>query len=224
MNDFDIHLFREGRHFKLYEKLGSHIVVADGRKGTNFGVWAPNARKVSVIGNFNGWNSRLISFLQSWDGSGIWEGFIPGIGHGEVYKYHIESNYNGYSVEKGDPFAFMWEEPPRTASIVWDQKYSWGDHEWLDHRKKSAGKPKPFQYMKCIWVHGEESPEEGNRHLTYRELAAQLPAYLRNGLYTCRIYAGNGASLLWFMGIPGNRIFCTNQQVWFTPGFYVPDK
>ncbi len=179
MNDFDIHLFREGRHFKLYEKLGSHPVEVEGRKGTFFGVWAPNAREVSVIGNFNGWNSRLHKLFARWDGSGIWEGFIPDIGHGEAYKYHIESNLNNYRVEKGDPYAFMWEEPPRTASVIWDRKYAWDDRKWLKTRKETAGKPRPFSVYEMHLGSWQRCPEEGNRYLTYRELAARLPPYIK---------------------------------------------
>ncbi len=184
MNDFDIHLFREGRHFKLYEKLGSHIVNTDGLKGTYFGVWAPNARIVSVIGNFNGWNSGSHQLYNRGDGSGIWEGFIPGIGQGEVYKYHIESNFNDYSVEKGDPFAFMWEEPPRTASVIWDNKYVWNDHDWLSEREKTSGKPKPVSVYEMHLGSWQRKPEDGNRHLTYRELAALLPGYLKKQGFT----------------------------------------
>ena len=184
LNDFDIHLFREGRHFKLYEKLGSHVTVFDGRTGTYFGVWAPNAAKVSVIGNFNGWNPVSHQLFNRDDGSGIWEGFIPGIGHGEVYKYKIESNYNNYSVEKGDPFALMWEEAPRTASIVWDNKFSWTDNEWMKARKKKIDKPGPISVYEIHIGSWRRNPGEGNRYLTYGELAGPLPAYLKEMGYT----------------------------------------
>ncbi len=184
LNDFDIHLFREGRHFKLYEKLGSHITSLDGRPGTCFGVWSPNAAKVSVIGNFNGWNPSSHQLFNRGDGSGIWEGFIPDIGKGEVYKYKIESNYNNYSVEKGDPFAFMWEEPPRTASIVWDKNFSWSDAEWLRSRKRDKDKPKPFSVYEMHIGSWKRNPGEGNRYLTYLELADQLPGYLNDMGYT----------------------------------------
>lgn len=179
MNDFDIHIFKEGRHFKLYEKLGSHLAEVNNQKGTFFAVWAPNARSVSVIGNFNGWNPRSHHLFTRWDGSGIWEGFIPGVGHGEAYKYHIESNLNNYSVEKGDPYAFMWEQPPRTASLVWDKKYAWGDSAWMENRKETAGKPRPWSIYEMHLGSWRRCPEEGNRHLTYRELAAQLPEYIK---------------------------------------------
>ncbi len=184
MNDYDIHLFREGRHFKLYEKLGSHIAALNGRKGTFFGVWAPNARKVSVTGNFNGWNSGTHHLFNREDGSGIWEGFIPGVGHGEVYKYHIESSYNNYSVEKGDPYAFMWEEPPRTASVIWDKKFAWTDQGWMEKRKENPDKPKPFSVYEMHIGSWRRCPEEGNRYLTYRELAAQLPEYINEMGFT----------------------------------------
>ncbi len=184
MNDYDIHLFREGRHFNLYEKLGSHIVELNGCDGTFFGVWAPNAKKVSVIGDFNLWNSHSHELFNRGDGSGIWEGFIPDIGHGQIYKYHIESNLYHYSVEKGDPYAFMWEEPPRTGSVVWDKKFLWTDEKWLAERKKASGKPKPFSVYEIHLGSWQRCPEEGNRYLTYRELAARLPDYLREMGFT----------------------------------------
>jgi 1,4-alpha-glucan branching enzyme len=184
MSEFDVHLFREGRHFRLYEKLGSHPVEVDGHEGTFFGVWAPNAGKVSVKGNFNGWNSHSHGLLARGDGSGIWEGFIPGIGHGEVYKYHIESLLNNYTVEKGDPFAAMWEEPPRTASVIWDRKFAWNDQKWLKKRKGAAGKPQPISIYEMHLGSWRRNPEEGNRHLTYRELAAWLPGYVKEMGFT----------------------------------------
>ncbi|RQP08961.1 MAG: hypothetical protein EAS52_24345 [Parapedobacter sp.] len=115
--DFDVSLFQAGRHFKLYEKFGSHTFLRNGNGGTYFAVWAPNAESVSVVGNFNGWNPYSHTLYVRWDGSGIWEGYIPGVGVGELYKYHIRS-YQGEVLEKGDPFALQWERAPRTASIV----------------------------------------------------------------------------------------------------------
>jgi 1,4-alpha-glucan branching enzyme len=178
LNDYDIYLYKEGRHFKLYEKLGSHTVEFDGVRGTFFGVWAPNARKVSVIGNFNGWNTAMHLLYNRNDGSGIWEGFIPVIGHGEVYKYYIESAFNNTGIEKGDPYAFMWEEPPRTASVIWDKKFAWADQSWMDKRKNNQDKAKPLSVYEMHIGSWRRCPEEGNRHLSYRELAAQLPKYL----------------------------------------------
>jgi len=144
LTDLDIHLFREGKHYRLYEKLGSHLVEHLGVKGTYFSVWAPNGQNVSVIGNFNGWNRYAHPLEPRPDGSGIWEGFIPAIGHGEVYKYAITAP-SGHHLEKGDPFARRWENPPRTASIVWELDYKWKDKKWLNARKKKAGNPQPCQ-------------------------------------------------------------------------------
>jgi len=105
ITDYDVYLFRQGTHTRLYEKLGSHIAVSNGVKGTFFAVWAPNAEEVSVIGDFNGWMAGKNPLKARSDGSGIWEGFVPDLGHGDLYKYYIRSRYNNYSVEKGDPFA-----------------------------------------------------------------------------------------------------------------------
>ena len=126
----DIYLFREGSHFRLYEKLGAHLKTLDGIQGTHFAVWAPNAEKVSVIGDFNGWDPHSHQLGVRWDSSGIWEGFIPGLGNGSLYKYHIISKNRHLTFEKGDPFAFRWEVPPKTASVVWDLNYQWSDREW----------------------------------------------------------------------------------------------
>lgn len=177
-SDFDIHLFKEGRHYKLYEKMGSHPMEHKGIKGTYFAVWAPNAKKVSVVGNFNGWNRDAHVLGVRFDASGIWEGFIPELKQGEVYKYYIESSHNGYAVEKGDPYAFMWEEPPRTASIVWNNEFTWSDDEWMQKRKDSNHLQKPFSVYEMHIGSWRRKPEEGNRSLTYRELASELPAYL----------------------------------------------
>ncbi len=117
--EFDINLFKSGKHYRLYEKLGSHIIEVDGVKGTYFAVWAPSAKSISVIGNFNAWNADEHKLNVRWDASGIWEGFIPNIGKGEVYKYKIQSNNNDIWTEKADPFARFCEHRPNTASIIW---------------------------------------------------------------------------------------------------------
>ncbi len=179
LTDFDIHLFRAGKHYKLYEKLGSHIITHDGVQGTYFALWSPNAQAVSVIGNFNHWDRGRHSMYERPDGSGIWEAFIPGIGQGEVYKYYIQSRHNGYSVEKGDPYAFRWEEPPRTASVVWDIKYEWNDGIWMAERRINAKNPQPWSVYEVHLGSWKRAPESGNRPLTYRELADELPAYVK---------------------------------------------
>ena len=129
----DYYLFNEGTHLDLAAKLGSHPATADGVDGTIFAVWAPNAEAVSVVGDFNGWR-RSAHPLQPRGSSGIWEGFVPGVGRGARYKYHVVSRHAGYRADKADPFAFHDEVPPHTASIVWPLDYEWGDGEWMASR------------------------------------------------------------------------------------------
>jgi 1,4-alpha-glucan branching enzyme len=176
-SDDDIQLFKAGKHHRLFDKLGSHLVDQGGTKGIYFAVWAPNARQVSVIGNFNGWNRTTHPMSVRWDSSGIWECFIPGLGQAEYYKYFIES-HNGYQVEKGDPYAFHWETPPNTASVTWDLSYQWEDAAWMNDRKSANPLKKPLSIYEVhlgSWRRADK--EKPNEFLTYRELAAQLPAY-----------------------------------------------
>jgi len=128
----DIHLFREGTHGRLYQLLGCHL-APDG-EGARFGVWAPNAKKVSVVGEWNAWNAGTDRLSPRGDGSGIWEGEVAGVHHGDAYKYHIESNVAGVVLQKADPFAIASECPPATASRAWQLDYSWGDEQWLKSR------------------------------------------------------------------------------------------
>ncbi len=183
ITDFDVHLFREGRHYKLHEKLGSHVMKHKGEEGTYFALWAPNAEYVSVVGDFNGWNRGSHAMAARWDGSGIWECFVPHIGHGTKYKYFIQSKFNGYNVEKGDPFARHWETPPMTATVVWDASYQWNDTAWLEDRKKQSGEAQPYAVYEMHIGSWKRNPD-GNRFLTYRELAAELPAYIKWMGYT----------------------------------------
>ncbi len=181
LTELDIHLFREGKHFRLYDKLGSHVVEHNGEAGTYFAVWAPNGQNVSVIGNFNGWNRHAHPLTCRPDGSGIWEGFIPAIGHGEVYKYAITAP-SGRQLEKGDPFARRWENPPQTASVVWKLDYKWKDKKWMTARKKKAGKPQPYSLYE---VHpGSWKKYAIDRSLSYLEMADQLVAYVKEMNYT----------------------------------------
>ena len=122
----DLYLFNEGSHFRLYEKLGAHLIKRDNKKGTYFSVWAPDAEKIFVMGDFNEWD-KTSNPLQPKESSGIWEGFVPGVGKGDHYKFHIISRYNNYRVDKADPFAFFCETPPKTGSIVWDLDACGGD-------------------------------------------------------------------------------------------------
>ncbi|TLV02576.1 1,4-alpha-glucan branching protein GlgB [Dyadobacter luticola] len=173
---FDVELFKSGTHYHIYNKLGSHVAERDGEKGTFFAVWAPNAKEVSVIGNFNGWNRGSHTMQPRDDHSGIWETFIPGIGKGEYYKYFIRS-MNGYEVEKGDPYAIHWETPPNTGSIVWDAEYDWKDAAWLGERKSKPAMEKAISVYEVHIGSWRRVHEEEGHFMTYRELAAELPEY-----------------------------------------------
>src|SRR5262245_46045427 len=147
LTEQDIYLFREGTHYRAYEKLGAHPVTRGTdttRSGTHFGVWAPNAARVSVVGDFNDWNPESHPLDARADGSGIWAGFAPGVQPGALYKYHIVSKHRGYRVDKSDPFAFRCETPPRTASVVWDLGYEWGDDEWMGRRARANALDAPW--------------------------------------------------------------------------------
>jgi len=174
----DLYLFNEGTHLRLYERLGAHPRVVDGEAGTSFAVWAPNAERVAVIGDFNGWDPDRHP-LQPQGASGIWAGFIPGVGPGAVYKYRIHSRYHGYRVDKADPFAFYSERPPRTASIVWDLDYQWHDAAWLRARHQRNALDAPISVYEVHLGSWRRVPEEGNRPLTYRELAPLLADHVR---------------------------------------------
>ncbi len=184
LTDHDIYLFKEGSHAKLYQKFGAHLMIVGGERGVHFAVWAPNARSVSVMGDFNGWNRGSHLLAVRGDGSGIWEGFIPDIGSGALYKYHIISRNGPYAADKGDPFAFAWEPPPKTSSIVWDLDYAWHDAEWMAHRKDSSAPDAPVAVYELHPGSWRRVPEEGNRPLTYRELAEYLPEYIRDAGFT----------------------------------------
>jgi 1,4-alpha-glucan branching enzyme len=177
LSDTDLYLFNEGNHHQLYDKLGAHPLIKKGTAGTYFAVWAPNARDVYVIGDFNGWD-RSSHRLKSRETSGIWEGFIPGIGEDSVYKYYIVSQYNNYTVEKADPLAFFSEVPPKTASIVRDLQYDWGDQSWMQARRERNKLDAPISIYEVHLGSWRRVPEEGNRSLTYREIAPRLARYV----------------------------------------------
>jgi 1,4-alpha-glucan branching enzyme len=179
LTGFDVYLFKQGQHFRLFEKLGAHLVEVDGVRGTYFAVWAPNAAKVSVIADFNNWNPDANTLAARQDDSGIWEGFVPGVGQGAIYKYRIASRYSGYEVDKADPFAFYSEIPPRTGSIVWDPSHDWGDQEWLQHRRQDNALAAPWSIYEVHLGSWRRVPDDNNRSLSYRELSEQLVAYVR---------------------------------------------
>ena len=184
LTDQDIYLFKEGNHFRLYEKMGAHVVTAGGVEGTYFAVWAPNARSVAVIGDFNGWNSTSHPLNARWDGSGIWEGFIPGLGQGVIYKYHIVSKFKRYRVDKGDPFALCWETPPKTASMVWDLRYEWKDQGWMKERHRPNALGSPLSVYEVHLGSWRRVPGEPPRFLTYREMAPSLAEYVKSNGFT----------------------------------------
>jgi len=181
--DNDLYLFNEGSHFRLASKLGAHIIDHDGNSGTHFAVWAPNAAEVFVMGDFNGWN-KTSHRLHANGQSGIWEGFFPKIGKGALYKYHIVSRFNDYRVDKADPFSIFNEIPPKTASIVWDLDYQWGDPAWMASRRQHNALDKPMAIYEMHVGSWRRVAEEGNRSLSYRELAPRLADYLQQLGYT----------------------------------------
>jgi 1,4-alpha-glucan branching enzyme len=184
LTDYDIHLFREGSHYRMYRKFGAHRVTVDGTEGVAFAVWAPNAEYVSVIGDFNSWDKDAHPLRERGDGSGVWEGFIPNLAHGRLYKYHIRSRHNGFSVDKGDPLGFYWEMAPYTATVTWDLAYDWNDGEWMKTRRKHNGLDAPMSIYEVHLGSWQRKVEEGNRSLTYREIADSLVNYVKEMGFT----------------------------------------
>ncbi|GAB4403209.1 MAG: 1,4-alpha-glucan branching protein GlgB [Microscillaceae bacterium] len=184
LSDFDIHLFAQGKHYRLFEKMGAHLLSHEGQAGTYFAVWAPNAHKVSVVGDFNDWNGEAHPLNVRWDSSGIWEGFIPGLGKGTIYKYKIYSQHGGQVFEKGDPFARLWEVPPKTASVVWDDAYEWQDQQWMQSRKKHNGLDRPFSVYEVHLGSWKRKIQEQNHSLSYIEMADELVGYVKKMGFT----------------------------------------
>ena len=181
-SDFDINLFKSGKHYRLYDKLGSHPMKIDGVAGTYFAVWAPSAKAVSVVGDFNYWVAGEHNLDVRWDESGIWEGFIPAVGHGSKYKYKIESANKEIVTEKADPFARYCEQPPETASIVWNSDYKWKDKAWMGYRENKNGLDRPYAVYEMHL--GSWKRKDGNEYLSYLDLADDLVAYLKKMNFT----------------------------------------
>ncbi len=180
--DFDIGLFKSGKHYRLYDKLGSHLTEVEGEKGTYFAVWAPTAKSVSVVGDFNFWLEGEHKLMVRWDESGIWEGFIPGVTKGALYKYKIHSNHHDIKTEKADPFARYCQHPPNTASVVWDAKYSWKDKDWMKGRSERNSLDSPYSVYE---VHlGSWKKKNDNEYLSYKELADELVKYVKDMNFT----------------------------------------
>ena len=182
-SDFDIDLFKAGKHFKLYEKLGSHLIEVNGVKGTYFAVWAPTAKKVSVVGDFNYWLEGEHDLYVRWDGSGIWEGFIPEVKQGALYKYSITSHHNDIKTQKADPYAKRAEHPPKTASVVWEFHKKWKDDKWMKKRKKHNSLDTAFSVYEVHLGSWKRNVEE-NRSLSYLELAKDLVQYVKKMNFT----------------------------------------
>jgi 1,4-alpha-glucan branching enzyme len=182
LNDDDLYLFNQGSHFRLYEKLGAHLIAGE-NTGTYFAVWAPDAEQVFVMGDFNQWHRDSHALMPKGQ-SGIWEGFFPDMGKGALYKYRIVSRFNGYRVDKADPLSIFNEVPPKTASIVWDLDYTWGDREWMAGRHQRNRLDKPMAIYEMHLGSWRRIEQEGNRSLSYRELAPQLADYLQKLDYT----------------------------------------
>jgi 1,4-alpha-glucan branching enzyme len=181
LTEFDIYLFKQGNHCRLYEKLGAHpLVTEDGTAGYYFAVWAPNARSVSIVGNFNEWKNDANSLTARPDGSGLWEGFFPGFEKGNLYKYHVESNSGKYSANRGDPYAFYWEVPPSTAPITWDLDYSWKDAAWMNERKKRNALTSPLSIYEVHLGSWRRKSAAKDDFLNYREMAPLLAEYVKD--------------------------------------------
>jgi len=179
LSNDDIYLFNEGNHVRLYRHLGSHLTTQEGVEGAQFAVWAPNANSVSVVGDFNGWNANA-NPLSSRASSGIWESFVPGITNGAIYKYRINSNVGGYTVDKADPFAVFSEVPPKTASVVWDLNYEWSDQDWMASRWQRNALDGPISIYEVHLGSWMRVPEDGYRSLSYLEIAPKLVEHVRS--------------------------------------------
>jgi 1,4-alpha-glucan branching enzyme len=183
LSEFDRYLLAEGTFHCAYEKLGAHFTERDGQRGVQFAVWAPNARAVSVTGEFNGWSYSTHQMEPS--SAGVWTKFIHHLRPGDLYKYHIESNYGGYQVDKADPYGFASEIRPHTASRVWDlESYAWQDASWMAGRKKNNALDAPISIYEVHLGSWRRIPEDRNRWLTYREMAPLLADYVHHAGFT----------------------------------------
>jgi 1,4-alpha-glucan branching enzyme len=184
LSDYDLHLIGEGTHYRKYEKLGAHVAVIDGVQGVHFGVWAPNAQRVSVVGNFNDWDGRRHP-MRVRGGSGVWELFIPGLRENDLYKFEIKSRWGDYLAVKADPYGFFFEMRPRTAAIVFDvDRYEWHDGDWMRARPQFDWLHAPISIYEVHLGSWMRVPEDGNRWLSYREIAPKLAAYVTDLGYT----------------------------------------
>ncbi len=182
-SDFDIDLFKTGKHYHIYEKMGAFPMNFNAQEGVYFAVWAPSAKAVSVVGNFNAWKGEHHKLFPRWDSSGIWEGFIPGIQSGELYKYKIHSKHQDIITLKADPYGRFCETPPQTASVVWQDDYAWQDAYWMSHRYKKNAHESPMSIYEVHLGSWRRHMQE-DRFLTYRELAVELVDYVKDMGFT----------------------------------------
>ena len=183
LSEQDLYLFNEGTHFQLHNKLGAHLMERQGEKGVYFAVWAPNADRVFVSGDFNQWRGEELELWQR-GFSGVWEGFIPGLKQGALYKYRIHSRFHGHRGEKADPFGFRHETPPLTASVVWELDYDWGDDQWLERRRRHDALKEPVSTYEMHLGSWMRSPDHPEAFLSYRDLAPRLVDYLTQTGFT----------------------------------------
>jgi len=177
LSDFDLHLFAEGNHFNIWDRLGAHLMTVDDAAGVHFAVWAPNAAGVSVVGDFNGWDGRY-HMMRSLGNSGVWELFIPGLEEELIYKFEVLTRA-GHLLLKSDPCGFSHEVPPRTASVVRRlDRYQWDDNQWMAARRERRWLDEPIAIYEVHLGSWRRVPEEGGRSLTYRESADQLADYV----------------------------------------------
>ena len=214
LGEMDVYLIAEGRHLRLDEKLGSRLMTLEGVDGVAFAVWAPNAKRVSVVGNFNAWDGRRHPMRFRAE-CGVWELFIPKLREGELYKYEILGKDGRLQALKQDPFAFFCEQSPGTAAIVYDlSRYGWADGEWMQKRGETVARNAPFSIYEVHLGSWRRGDEHGRRYLTYAELADELIPYVyRPRLQPHRAAADLGASLRRLLGLPAARPVRSHQPV-----------
>ena len=183
ISDYDLYLFGEGKHTRIYDKLGAHPATVHGEDGVHFAVWAPNAASISVVGDFNSWDAAADPMMPV-AGSGLWEAFVPRATEGQRYKFHLRTR-SGFAMLKADPYGFAFEAPPGSASIVCDPRYDWADELWMKQRpRQDSWFRAPLSAYEVHLGSWARVPEEGNRSLTYRELATRLIPYVKQMGYT----------------------------------------
>jgi 1,4-alpha-glucan branching enzyme len=183
-SDEDVRNFQNGTHYSLYKLMGNKQITVNNTQGTYFAVWAPNATFLSVTGDFNHWNKESHPLKVRTDNSGIWEGFIPNVGAGEAYKYHLHG-FKGIRLDKGDPYANFWETRPKTASITWQTDYQWQDAEWMKHRKKHNSLNAPYSVYEvhlASWMRPDKNDEE--RYNTYAQITERMVPYVKEMGFT----------------------------------------